>query len=245
LAGNNYNLAVGPIATGQLSQAIYYASNIKTATAGANTVTVTFTVAAAYPDVRILEYSGIATSTPLVAETQGSGTGTVSNSGALTISNPTDLLVGANTVSSLTAGSDTGFVQRMLTNPDGDIVEDQIATKAGSYTASPALTSSGNWVAQLVAFRAATASGSQTTASVTLDWNANTSTGNPATDPAGYRLHVGTASNTYTQNIDAGNSTSLTVSNLVGGTTYYFAATAYNAAKVESPPSNAVSFTAP
>src|ERR1700757_2895143 len=60
--GNIYKLAVGPtLQTGSvaLSQSIYYAQNISTAAAGANTVTLTFNKGAIYPDIRILEYSGI------------------------------------------------------------------------------------------------------------------------------------------------------------------------------------------
>ena len=57
-AGNTYQLA-GPIARGSgLSQAIYYASNIKAAAAG-NTVTVTFNVSTPFIDIRALEYSGL------------------------------------------------------------------------------------------------------------------------------------------------------------------------------------------
>ena len=41
-----------------LSQAIYYAKNIKAAAAGTNTVTVTFNTATPYVDAR-LEYSGL------------------------------------------------------------------------------------------------------------------------------------------------------------------------------------------
>lgn len=43
---------------GPFTQLIYYATRIKAASAGANTVTVTFSTGAAYPDVRIAEYSG-------------------------------------------------------------------------------------------------------------------------------------------------------------------------------------------
>src|SRR5260370_38904692 len=58
--GNAYQLAVGPTAAaGSLTQSIYCAKNIAAAAAGANTVTVSFTVAAAYPDIRILEYGGM------------------------------------------------------------------------------------------------------------------------------------------------------------------------------------------
>ena len=39
-----------------MQQSIYYAANIA---GGSNTVTVTFSQAAAYPDIRILEYRGV------------------------------------------------------------------------------------------------------------------------------------------------------------------------------------------
>src|SRR5262249_60802853 len=56
--GNVYARAVGPVTlSGTLSQSIYYAKNIGTAAAGSNKVTVAFSQAAAYPDIRILEYS--------------------------------------------------------------------------------------------------------------------------------------------------------------------------------------------
>src|SRR6516225_180082 len=54
--GNAYSLAIGPTSGTALRQSIYYAANVK---AGANTVTVTFNQAAAFPDIRILEYRGV------------------------------------------------------------------------------------------------------------------------------------------------------------------------------------------
>ena len=58
--------AVGPTTvSGYLSQSIYYAKNIAAAAAGANTVTVTFSTAAAYPDIRILEYKGADPNNPV------------------------------------------------------------------------------------------------------------------------------------------------------------------------------------
>src|ERR1700719_1780961 len=53
---NVYTLAVGPtVQTGMATQAIYYASNIAAAAASGNIVTVRFSAAAAYPDIRIAE----------------------------------------------------------------------------------------------------------------------------------------------------------------------------------------------
>ena len=57
--------------------------------------------------------------------------------------------------------------------------------------------------------------------SVTLAWDPSTST-----DVVGYNLYYGAASATYTNVVSVGSATSLTVSGLVAGVTYYFAATA-------------------
>jgi hypothetical protein len=51
---------------------------------------------------------------------------------------------------------------------------------------------------------------------------------------AGYKIYFGAASRTYTNVISAGTATTLSVSNLVEGRTYYFAATAIDAFGLES-----------
>src|SRR5436189_5056710 len=73
--------------------------------------------------------------------------------------------------------------------------------------------------------------------SVALEWNPN-----PEPDIAGYRLFYGPSSGNYTQQIDVGNTTAATVSDLANGT-YFFVVKAYNTATLESPPSNEVSAT--
>src|SRR5882724_10495746 len=74
--------------------------------------------------------------------------------------------------------------------------------------------------------------------SLTLAWDPSGGSG-----IAGYRLHYGTSSQSYSQTRDLGNTTTTTVSNLLLGQTYYFAVTDYNTAGVESIYSNEVSFT--
>jgi hypothetical protein len=78
------------------------------------------------------------------------------------------------------------------------------------------------------------------TGSVTLAWNAST-------DPivAGYNVYYGGASGAYTNEISVGNATNATISGLVQGTTYYFAATTYAASGMESPFSSEVSYWVP
>jgi uncharacterized protein YciI len=153
--GNAYLLAVGPMVTGTISQSIYYAKNIPAAAAAANAVTVTFSASASYPDIRILEYSGIDPVNPVDGFLGAAGNGATSSSGTLKTANATDMLVGANTVQTSTSGAGSGFTKRLLTSPDGDIAEDEVVTAAGSYSASAPLSPAGGWVMQMVAFRAA------------------------------------------------------------------------------------------
>ena len=63
--GNPYTLAVGPtVAPGLGTQAIYYAKNVQAAAANANVVTVTFSQAAQYADIRIASTAGSIRPTP-------------------------------------------------------------------------------------------------------------------------------------------------------------------------------------
>ena len=155
--GNNYLRAGTPVvlSSARLSQSIYYAKNIAAAAANANTVTVTFNAAAGNPDVRILEYSGLDPSNPLDVVVGATGTSATSSSGAATTSTANDLLVGANTVQTLTTGAGANFTKRLITSPDGDIVEDRVVTATGSYSATAPLKPAGGWVMQMAAFRAA------------------------------------------------------------------------------------------
>jgi hypothetical protein len=151
--GNVYVLAVGPtMVPGHLTQWIYYAKNIA---AGANTVKVTFSAAASYPDLRIAEYSGIDSVNPVDVTAVATGSSINAATTAVTTTNPTDLLVAANMVMTFTASAGAGFTLRQRTPTDGDILEDRVVTSVGSYAGTATLTSAGYWVMQMVAFRAA------------------------------------------------------------------------------------------
>jgi len=75
---------------------------------------------------------------------------------------------------------------------------------------------------------------------IILEWDASNSP-----DVTGYNLYYGTNSGSYPVKIDAGDSTSVTISNLLAGVTYYFVATAYDANGDESAYSNEVTFILP
>src|SRR3989442_4778280 len=72
-------------------------------------------------------------------------------------------------------------------------------------------------------------------AQVTLAWDANTDP-----DLAGYKLYYGLSSGSYQSSVDVGNVTTYTLSGLLDGRIYYFAATAYNLSLAESGFSNEV-----
>jgi hypothetical protein len=150
--GNAYALAVGPtLVSGTLTQSIYYAKNIGSAAANGNTVTVAFNGSAAYPDVRITEYSGLSASSPLDTTAAATGNSTNSDSGAATTSWANELLFGANTMTQTVTGPGPGYTKRIITG-DGDLVEDQVVSATGSYHATGPLSPAGAWIMQLVTF---------------------------------------------------------------------------------------------
>jgi hypothetical protein len=146
--GNPYALAVGPTRTNGLTSAIYYAKNIA---AGGNTVTVTFNQRAGWPNVNVLEYSGLDTANPLDVVATASGNGTIANSGVASTTSANELIVGAGNPSSLFKAAGSGFSSRFI-NSFGGISEDAIVTNVGTYNATAVMTS-GAWVMQMAAFR--------------------------------------------------------------------------------------------
>jgi hypothetical protein len=168
---NTYTLAIGPTSGNGFRQSIYYAKNI---VGGAgNTVTVTFSQAAAYPDIRILEYKGLDTNSPLDVTAGAAGSSTSANSGSATTIVANELIVGAGTTAGGFDGPGTGFTMRILTSPDGDIAEDETVSSAGSYSATAPVSPSTAWIMQMATFKAASVSPPPTASSVS-----------PATGPA-------------------------------------------------------------
>jgi hypothetical protein len=134
-----------------LRQSVYYAKNI---VGGSNTVTVTFNQAAFFVDVRVLEYSGLDTATPLDVTAGAAGTGVSASSGSATTTSANELIFGAGTTAGTIGASGTGFVTRIIT-PDSDIAQDKTVSSTGSYNAAATQTYSSAWVMQMVTFRAA------------------------------------------------------------------------------------------
>jgi len=64
---------------------------------------------------------------------------------------------------------------------------------------------------------------------ITLAWDSN-----PESDIAGYKVYSGTNSHVYPTVVDVGKRTTVTLSNLVAGRTYFLALTAYDTTALES-----------
>jgi len=150
--GNTYALAIGPTSGTGLRQSIYYAKNIA---AGSNTMTVKFNQAAAFVDIRALEYSGLDTVSPLDVTAGAVGSGITGNSGSATTTSVKELIVGGGMTATRFTQAGTGFTLRTITNPDADIAEDKVTTAAGSYNATCPNSPAGPWVMQMATFRAA------------------------------------------------------------------------------------------
>jgi hypothetical protein len=152
--GNSYALAAGPLKGTALTQSIYYAKNIL---AGSNTVTVTFSKAAIFPDVRILEYKGLSTTAPFDVTAGASGTSgnnIVVSSGSATTTSANELIFGAGITNGGFSKAGTSFKAEVIT-PDGDIAEDEIVSATGSYSATASLGAYGSqkWIMQMVTLK--------------------------------------------------------------------------------------------
>src|SRR5208337_3242349 len=119
-----------------------------------NTVTVTFNGSANSPDLRIAEYTGTNVTSPI--DTTASALGTDSTSAvSLTTTSANDMIVAANLVQTITTGPGSGFTSRVITKPDGDILEDELASTAATYNATAPIAPPGAWIMQSLALRAA------------------------------------------------------------------------------------------
>lgn len=144
------------------------------------------------------------------------------------------------------ANDDAAWLSLSMTSGTTTTETDQIQVSvntsnltAGTYTATITLSdpAASNNPQSVPVTLALTAPASGT---AMLTWDANTES-----DLAGYKVYVGTRSRTYGPPLDVGKVTSFKVINLLPGTTYYFAVTAYDTASNESGFSNEVSKSIP
>ena len=151
-----------PTARGSgVSQAIYYARNIKAAPAGTNTVTTTFNTATPFVDIRALEYSGLDPDNPFDVGTSASGTGASASSGTVTTTAANALIFGAGMTTGVFSAA-----RRQLHHPHHHHPRCRHRRRPDRHRGRPLQrhrTVSGAWVMQVAAFKAAGAGGGDTT----------------------------------------------------------------------------------
>jgi hypothetical protein len=147
-AANTYDRAGDTIRHGALSQVVYYATGV----AQAGAMTVQFSGPVFSPDVRVAEYRGVAVAQPFDAMTSAAADAGTANSGPPPlVASSGELLLAAGITTGFFSGPGQNWAQRLLTIPDGDLLEEQVAPSAGSYTATAPV--SGPWLMQLASFR--------------------------------------------------------------------------------------------
>jgi len=207
--GNQYSLAAGPVKGTGLTQSIYYAKNIL---GGSNSVIVTFSKTASFPDVRVLEYSGADSANPLDVVASASGNSASANSGSATTTVANELIFGADTVATGNLSAGTNFTPRIITSPDSDLAEDRAVTTTGTYSATATLSSSGPWVMQMVALKASGTGGPAPTIT-TLSPNSGSTNGGTAVTITGTNFVSGatvTFGGTAATNVTVVSGTSIT-----------------------------------
>src|SRR5512132_234135 len=157
--GNSYASATTRTTWGNnWSAQVFYAKNIA---GGSTTVTATFATGINnFAIIYIHEYSGLDKADPVDVTKSATGTASAMSSGAATTTNGNDLLFAAAASSSTVTQAGSGYTTR--STAFGNRTQDRTVTTAGSYTATA--TQNGNaWVMQLVAFKADSGSGGDTT----------------------------------------------------------------------------------
>jgi hypothetical protein len=152
-AGNTYLLGVATARGSGLSQVVYYATNIKAAAAGTNKVTVTFSAAAPWIDLRITEYSGLDPTVPFDLGHSAAGITVSASSGTITTTAANELIFGAGMTAGGFSAAGTNLTSRVITWPDSDIAEDRSVTATGSYAASAPLFGAAAWLMQVAGFK--------------------------------------------------------------------------------------------
>lgn len=188
--GNAYRLVAGPtVVSGVATQAVYVAENILAAPGGGNIVKLAFSAPVTGADVRIAEYSGVATASAVMSTRAGTGSAALTTSGPVTTTGANTLLVATTLSGQKVTAAGSGFTKRIIT-PRGAIVEDMVAANAGTYTPTATQASSSWYIMHALALRPAgggasvpaiTLAASPTSvnsgASSMLNWSSSNATG--------------------------------------------------------------------
>ncbi len=150
LEGNTYTRVATEVAQGADVLDVYYAADI--AGGAGNIVTATFDAVVANPEVRILEYSGIATSMPLDGSSSGqAGNSTGVATGTFNTTHANDLVIGCEASGDSVKTLGTGYTLRVTAS--GDDVADKILSATATVSFAATLNNNAPWEARVMAFK--------------------------------------------------------------------------------------------
>ena len=147
---NTYTRIDSAVAQGTDVLDVFYAKDI--AAASPNVVTAAFDAVVGTPEIRILEYSGIATTSPFDTSIPGQASNSKAvTTGTITTAQASELVVGceASTDSVKTLGS--GYTLRVTDG--GDDVADKIVSATGTFDFTATLNNNATWEARVMAFK--------------------------------------------------------------------------------------------
>ena len=140
---------------------VYYAYNIA---GGSNTVSLSISGAAARLAATVREYSGFGTANPLGQSSAAEGSSSSLNSGSVTTTTSTALLVGFGTSSNQTTFSAGSGFGNLIENGIGRIAsQDRIVGSIGTYASTMTISPSFGWGAMVVSFKGSGSGGGDTT----------------------------------------------------------------------------------
>lgn len=151
--GQTWSAAIGPTRNSGLgggwTQYIFYFANT---VAGADTVTVTFSASVAFRRLDILEYSGIATTTPLDVTSGAIGSGaSTKSSGSATTTQNNDLIFGGGITDAGDIAAGATFTSR-ASSDSFERSEDKNGAVAGSFDAN-FTGANAQWIVQMATFK--------------------------------------------------------------------------------------------
>jgi hypothetical protein len=143
--GNRYE-GIPTVRASITNQTIYYATLVAS---GDSNVTVTFDSPATMPDVRVLEYATGGSEVPIIAWASATDTSAAAAAGPAATTSTRGLILAAGTTQGHFQDHGLGFTRRLLTVPDGNIVEDATEDPTGAVAGAPLL-GPAEWVMQVV-----------------------------------------------------------------------------------------------
>ena len=150
-AGNTYQALSQVFAHDGVGHVVFYAENIHAKTA--DTVTVTLGSNQNNIALRVLEYSGIATSGALDQKALAVGMSGTATSPDVTTTHAHELIYAASTNTNTADAPGPGYAERI--NYGGDICEDREVTATGTYQATIDEGAPEQWTITIATFRAA------------------------------------------------------------------------------------------